>query len=95
MKSIIAALVLLFLLLQYQLWFASGGLISAWKRRHEIEKQKVVNLHDKERNEQMKKDIKALKKDHHALEEHARNDLGMVKKDETFYQVIKHDKNQH
>jgi len=89
MKSIIAALIVLFCVLQYQLWFASGGLVSAWKVRHQIEKQKRVNVQYAKRNHQIESDVKALKHGNHALEERARNDLGMVKKNEIFYQVVK------
>lgn len=91
MKSIIAALVVLFLVLQYQLWFASGGLLSAWSAKEEIEKQKIINARYEKRNKHLEINIKALKHGKDALEEHARNDLGMVKKDETFYQVVKSD----
>lgn len=92
MKSIIAALVLLFLVLQYQLWFAKGSLMSAWHMRRDIQAQQLANNKLKNRNDQLKVDIKDLKHGKHALEERARNDLGMVKKNETFYQVVKSDR---
>lgn len=89
MKSIIAGLGILFFLLQYQLWFANGSLFSALHRHRDIQKQIEINATLKKRNDRLKMDIQDLKHDEHALEEHARSDLGMIKKDETFYQVVK------
>ncbi len=88
MKPIIAALVVLFFVLQYQLWFAKGSLFSATHMQKDIAKQRFVNAELKKRNDRLKADVKDLKHGRHALEEHARRDLGMVKKDETFYQVV-------
>ena len=89
MKSITVALVILFLVLQYQLWFASGGLISAWHTKSVIKKQKIIDAKYETRNKQLEANIDALKHGKNALEERARHDLGMIKKDETFYQVVK------
>lgn len=94
MKSIITGLTILFFILQYQLWFAQGSLISAHTMRQNIEKQKVINAAIKKRNDRLKADIKDLKYGKHALEERARNDLGMIKKDETLYQVVKDGRDQ-
>jgi cell division protein FtsB len=48
----IAAYVLLgiLLLLQYPLWFGSGGVITVWQLNREIEAQKKENAQLKERN---------------------------------------------
>ena len=91
MKAIITGLAVLFLVLQYQLWFAKGSLLSAWKMQQTIEKQTTENDAAKKRNNRLKTDINDLKQDKHALEARARNDLGMIKKDETFYQVVTHE----
>lgn len=98
MKVIIAALAFLFLALQYQLWFAKGSLMSAWRLKKDIAKQTTVNVDLQKRNDRLKADIKDLKKGKQALEGHARDDLGMIKKNETFYQVVKrgnNDNNKH
>lgn len=88
MKPIIAALVVLFFVLQYQLWFAKGSLFSATHMQNNIVKQRVVNAGLKKRNDRLKADVKDLKHGKYALEERARRDLGMVEKDEIFYQVV-------
>jgi len=89
MKLIIIALALLFLLLQYELWFANGGLVSAWHLKHSVSQQQQANQKLKQRNQVLKADIKDLKSGNEAIEERARNDMGMVKKNETLYQVVK------
>ena len=90
MKPIIIALVLLLLLLQYELWFAKGGLLTAWHLNHSVAQQKQTNEKLKKRNTILSTDIKDLRSGKKSVEERARNDLGMIKKDETFYQVVKH-----
>jgi cell division protein FtsB len=90
MKSIIVALVLLLIILQYELWFAKGGLFSARNLNHSVALQQTVNAKLKKRNAALSADIKDLRSGKKSVEERARNDLGMIKKGETFYQVIKH-----
>ncbi len=89
MKLVIAVMVLLFFVLQYELWFANGGVISAMKLKHHIVNQQAVNQKLKQRNQALIADIKDLKKGEQAVEERARSNLGMVKKGEMFYQVVK------
>jgi len=89
MKPIIIALAALLLLLQYELWFAHGSLLTAWHLKRNVAEQQTVNKKLEIRNTALSTDIKDLKSGKKAVEERARNDLGMVKKDETFYQVVK------
>lgn len=78
----------LVLLLQYSLWFGNGGLLRVWQLNQSVEKQKAENAELKERNEALEAEVRDLKKGLEAIEERARTDLGMIKKDETFFQVI-------
>lgn len=91
MRLMIIALVMLFVLLQYEFWFAKGSVISAWKLRDHISIQQQANDQLKQRNDAIRADIADLKSGNKAIEERARTELGMVKKGETFYQVVKHD----
>ena len=95
MKAIITGLAILFVVLQYQLWFANGSLLSAWKMQRTIEKRAVENATLEKRNDRLKMDIQDLKHGQRSLEESARSDLGMIKKDETFYQVVKRENDDH
>lgn len=86
----IAAYVLLgiLLLLQYPLWFGSGGVITVWQLNREIEAQKIENAQLKERNQTLEAQVNDLKQGLEVIEGRARSELGMVKKGEIFYQVI-------
>ena len=86
----IAAYVLLgiLLMLQYPLWFGSGGVITVWQLNREIEAQKIENAQLKERNQTLEAQVNDLKQGLEVIEGRARSELGMVKKGEIFYQVI-------
>jgi cell division protein FtsB len=88
MKAILVALVALLLLLQYRLWLGQGGLLTIWHLKQEIAEQVVENQTLKQRNNILLADIEDLKNGNEAVEERARNDLGMVKSGEHFYQVV-------
>lgn len=87
-KWLSAIFLVLLLLLQYSLWFGNGGLLRVWQLNRTVETQKVENSKLKERNEALEAEVRDLKKGLEAIEERARTDLGMIKKDETFFQVI-------
>ena len=89
MRLLVIGLALLFLLLQYEFWFAKGSVISAWKLKDHISTQQQANNQLKQRNDALRADIADLKSGNKAIEERARSELGMVKKGETFYQVVK------
>lgn len=78
----------LLVVLQYPLWFGSGGVLSLWRLNREIAAQKADNMGLKERNAALEAEVGDLKRGYDAIEERARNELGMVKKNETFYQII-------
>lgn len=90
MKPIIIALVLLLILLQYELWVSPGGVFSVLRLRSHVIEQQHENEKVLKRNYALVAEIKDLKNNNEAIEEHARNDLGMVKKGEVFYQVVQH-----
>ncbi len=75
-------------LLQYPLWFGSGGLYAVWELQHEITVQQAENAKLRERNAVLEAEVSDLKQGYAAIEQRARAELGMVKKGETFYQVI-------
>lgn len=89
MKAIFLALFILLLVLQYQLWFAPGGVTSLFRLQQSIQHQIDMNKQLAARNNQLIADINDLKNGNEAIEERARNDLGMIKKGEVFYQIVK------
>jgi cell division protein FtsB len=87
-RLLVAILVTLLLVLQYRLWFSDGGLVKMWQLSEALEAQKQENARLTERNRALEAEVIDLKQGLQAIEERARTELGMVKKDETFFQVI-------
>ncbi len=87
-KPLIVILTMLFVGLQYKLWFEQGGISEVWRLKHEISIHLADNAQLMQRNTALMAEIEDLKSGQIAIEEHARNDLGMVKPGEVFYQVI-------
>ncbi len=85
---VLAALVLSFVLLQRQLWFSTGSLVHGWQLASQVRRQQQVNVTLRKSNAQRQEEIRNLKSGTAAIEEHAREDLGLVKKGETFYQIV-------
>jgi len=54
----------------------------------QIDIQVKINADYQKENEALKAEVDDLKKGTNAIEERARSELGMVKKDEIFFQVI-------
>ena len=92
MRIIAVILGLLFFILQYDLWFGEGSLATAWRLQQDISEQTKENKKITERNESLVAEVKDLKQGDDAIEERARNDLGMIKKGEIYIQVISNKK---
>jgi cell division protein FtsB len=88
MKFVLAALLAALVLLQYRLWISDEGMRDVWHLRQAVANQAAENAILAERNAQMKAEVADLKTGLTALEERARNDLGMIAANETFYQVV-------
>ena len=88
MKILAAVLVALLIGLQYPLWLGKGSWTRVWELERQLAQQKQANEALKARNDAMDAEVRDLKQGFEALEEHARLDLGMIRKDEVFYQVV-------
>ena len=88
MRLITLALAALLLLIQMPLWLGKGG----WLRVADMESQVAVaqnrNLELKARNAKLDSEVHDLKNGTGAVEERARFELGMVKQDEIFVQIV-------
>ena len=88
MKLIASLFLVLFLLLQYRLWIGNGSLTEVHHlRTAEIELAEENNRLI-ERNQSLAAEVLDLKQGQEAIEERARSEMGMIKTDETFYQII-------
>jgi len=93
MKPIMILLTVLLLLLQYRLWFSHDGLPSLIKLHQTVAVQQQDNAVLQERNDVLAAEVKDLKSGLDAMEERARSELGMVKEDETFFQIVEEPSN--
>jgi cell division protein FtsB len=81
-------LVILIAALQYPLWLGKGSWLRVWDLSQQIDKQKEANVTLKARNDTLDAEVRDLKTGYAAIEERARSELGMIKQDEVFYQVM-------
>lgn len=88
MKLLLAVLLVLFIALQYRLWIGEGSLAHAHRLEGEIAAQAAENERMQERNRIMDVEVDDLKTGLDTIEERARNDIGLIKKDETFFMIL-------
>ena len=87
MRVLVAVLLGLLVLLQYQLWLSGEGYRGAWHLGETLEARQVENEQLAERNRALAAEVENLKSGLDAVEEIARSELGMVKRGETLFQV--------
>jgi cell division protein FtsB len=90
MKWLAAALAVAVILLQYRVWFSEDGVREVTRLKSAVATQSTENEQLAERNKQLAAEVRDLKTGMDALEERARSDLGMIARNETFYQVVPH-----
>jgi len=88
MRYAIIILILLLLVMQYKFWFDSGGLQQMEKLRHEIAIHKLQDQELAKQNDQLRAEVKDLKQGVDAAQERARSELGMVRQNEEYYQIV-------
>lgn len=88
MKVVAIIFLILLALLQFRLWFGDGGINEMLTLREEIALQQQENATLRERNEALDAEVLDLKQGQAAIEERARRELGMIRRDETFFQAI-------
>lgn len=88
MRALNITLVILLAGMQYRLWHGPGSWAQIAALKDDIDKQREHNSHLVARNQMLAGEVLSLKSGYEAIEEHARNDLGMIKRGETFYLVV-------
>jgi cell division protein FtsB len=88
MRWLTLLLVALILALQYPLWLGKGSWLRVWEVDRELSSQKDATQKLKARNASLDAEVRDLKQGYEAIEERARSELGMVKRDEVFFQVL-------
>lgn len=74
--------------MQYRLWYGDGSLQQIEKYQQQLEKLQDLLAIKQQRNKSLEAEVLDLRKGKEALEEIARHDLGLIKKEETFFQII-------
>ena len=88
MRLLTLILVSLIALLQYSLWLGKGSWLRVWEVDQQLKEQKEVNHKLQTRNTSLDAEVRDLKQGYDAIEERARSELGMIKQDEVFFQVL-------
>jgi cell division protein FtsB len=88
MRLLTVFLLALIALLQYPLWLGKGSWMRVWEVSRQLKAQQELNRQLEVRNAALDSEVRDLKQGLDAIEERARSELGMVKQDEAFFQVI-------
>lgn len=88
MRTLMAILIVIFILLQLKMWFGEGGFRDVQRLESRVAEQALENEALAQRNRQLQADVEDLRQGLEAVEERARSELGMIKENEEFYQVV-------
>ena len=89
MRLVTIVLIILFLLLQVDIWIKKDGYKRKVELTETIETQTEANKDMTIRNNQLQQEIIDLRNGTEAIEEKARTEMGMIKEGEEFYLIAK------
>lgn len=89
LRYLAAVLAALIVLIQYPLWLGKGGWLRVWEVDRQVTARKAKNAELEARNAALDAEVRDLKEGLDAVEERARYELGMVRQDEVFFQVVR------
>ena len=78
----------LILSLQYRLWIGEGSFAHVESLEDRVDKMRIENLNIAHTNMLLKEDIKDLRVGLDSIEEKARSDFGLIKKNGTFFLLV-------
>ena len=88
MRVLLATLLILLAALQFKLWFGEGGYRDVQRLAERVEQQAAENEALAQRNRELQAEVEDLRQGLEAIEERARSELGLIKQNEEFYQVV-------
>lgn len=88
MKLLAVVLLALIALVQYPLWLGKGSWLRVWEVDQQIRAQHAINQKLEARNAALDAEVRDLKQGSEAIEERARSELGMIRQDEIFFQIL-------
>ena len=89
MRWLLGVLLLILVFLQYRLWIAEGSLAEQQRLELQVVEQTAINTELRERNAVLEREVLELQSGNGGVEQRAREQLGLVREGETFYQVVK------
>jgi cell division protein FtsB len=87
-KYLTFALAALIALLQYPMWLGKGGWLRVWETDQKLQAQHEAGQKMQARNLALDAEVRDLKQGLDAVEERARSELGMIRQDEMFFQIL-------
>ena len=88
MRWLIVVLLLLLAALQYRLWLGEGSLAEQHRLELQVEEQSRINSELKARNAVLEREVLELQTGNQGLEQRAREQLGLIREGETYYQLV-------
>lgn len=88
MRAFVVALLIGLALIQYPLWWGKGGWLRVWEMQRQIGAQNDLNAGLRLRNAALEAEVRDLQAGTDAIEERARQELGLVSEDELFVQFV-------
>lgn len=88
MRALLVILIVLLVALQLKMWFGEGGYRDVQRLALRVEEQARENETLAQRNRELQAEVEDLRQGLEAIEERARSELGLIKEDEEFFQVV-------
>lgn len=88
-RAVLIVLTLMLAGLQYRLWVADGGIAHTHRLKTQASIQKAENERLAARNAALDAEVADLNAGVQAIEARARETLGMIRRDESFYLIVK------
>lgn len=89
MRLILISLAALLILIQYPLWLGKGGWLQVWNLSTKLDAALSKEQELKARNAKLASEVQDLKEGTGAVEERARYEMGMIRENEVFVQILK------
>lgn len=88
MRILTLLLIAVFGLLQYRLWFGQHSIADYFRKQDDLHSQQASIMELEKRNRMLRADVKDLQQGLEAIEERARNELGLIREDEVFFRIF-------
>lgn len=88
MRWLLLTLLLLLGVMQYRLWFAEGSFAEQHRLELQVEEHARINAELQARNAVLEREVLELQTGNKGVEQRAREQLGLVREGETFYQIV-------